>query len=165
MDNLKGSMTIECTMVMPLVLSSIMLILTLAIYMYNDTLVSCASINSAMAGLYIINDSNKEIVKASEDEAVLLLSDKLISEKSVDVDVKANALYVESSIDMTMNLPDIIPFINDDLRDIFGIHHEYKVLQINPASVLRDVEKINVYKELIEEYVPSTDPAADGPLN
>ena len=78
MDDLRGSLTIECTMVMPVILSAIILIMTLALYMYNDTVVSCACINSAMAGLYIINDSNADIVKALEDEAILLLDNNTV---------------------------------------------------------------------------------------
>lgn|GEM_PF-1825328 len=150
--HLRGSLTIECTMVMPVILSAIILIMTLAIYMYNDTVVSCACINSAMAGLYIINDSNGDIVKAAEDEAILLLDKKLVGEDEVKVEVKANPIYVESCIDMNMNLPYAVPFIGDELRDAFDIHHDFKVMQINPASVLRDVNKYNVYKELIEKY-------------
>ncbi len=150
--HLRGSLTIECTMVMPVILSAIILIMTLALYMYNDTVVSCACINSAMAGLYIINDSNGDIVKAAEDEAILLLDNKLVGEDSVKASVKANPIYVESCIDMNMNLPYAVPFIGDELRDVFDIHHDYKVMQINPASVLRDVNKYNVYKELTTKY-------------
>ncbi len=150
--HLRGSLTIECTMVMPVILSAIILIMTLALYMYNDTVVSCACINSAMAGLYIINDSNGDIVKAAEDEAILLLDNKLVGEDSVKASVKANPIYVESCIDMNMNLPYAVPFIGDELREAFDIHHDYKVMQINPASVLRDVNKYNVYKELTTKF-------------
>ena len=42
--------------------------------------------------------------------------------------------------------------ISDELREAFDIHHDFKVMQINPASVLRDVNKYNVYKELTTKY-------------
>ena len=91
-------------------------------------------------------------MKAAEDEAILLLDNKLVGEDEVKASVKANPIYVESCIDMNMNLPYAVPFIGDELRDAFDIHHDYKVMQINPASVLRDVNKYNVYKELTTKY-------------
>lgn len=143
----RGNFTIECALIMPLIMLSIILLLCLMIHMYDRIVINKALIHGVMACDYCREDQNYQIKKMIENRINEELSGSLVAIDRLQIGVKANDIWCEADIEASHNFPEIIP----DMNTIFTIRMKKKKSILSGGEYIRNVNKLEKYSELIQK--------------
>lgn len=142
-----GSMTLECAMLMPIILMVIISIIWLMIFMYDRVVINRALIHGVMYCDYVRDENNFIIEKEIEKRINEQLADSIIAVNEVNVCVKVNDWWCKAEIEAQMDIPDGISW----LSGISVIKMEKKKDIIYGARVIRLVNRVEKYKNLIDK--------------
>ena len=144
--------TIECALIMPLILYSVVLIVWLMIYLYDAMVVQIAMIHGLMAVEYNQDLSNTQLCKEIKGRTQEELSGRLlgVSEVSVRVEVKKSKCIVKTNV--KMNTLTGIPGISK-LSEYSSTETKKR---INTREVIRKTRRAEgIYKYLVRNKIIS----------
>lgn len=148
-NRIKGSLTVECTLVMPVILSALVLLVSFLIFLYNRNILLDAATLGVKNAAYFEDCSNREI-----EEAVALRSweaarGRLIYLENLHMDVSVGKAQVKVSFRAELKTG---PFIVTDLPMPFHeLEVEVKADRFRPSQVIRNIRKGEELIEWIKE--------------
>ena len=134
-------MTVEASMIFPLIFGGIIFTIYLGIYLYNVAVVNQVAYISALRGSQLTQATTTQIELYVEEQLEKLLEDNILGAKEIEQDiiVLPNGVKVKIMVKMAVVLMEGVPF-HEELWKIKG---EAKVSRINPVNVIRGVRRIN----------------------
>lgn len=145
--NLKGSMTIECALLMPIIISVIISVMWLMIYMYDRIMINRALIHGILYCDYIRKENTIVIEKEIEKRINEDLNNRILATNDIKVSVKFNNMHCKVSAEARMNIPGGIEWL--EKMSVIRIEQEKYIL--NGAAVIRDIDRAKTYLDLFNE--------------
>ena len=146
-----GSFTIECALIMPMILLCIVSVMWLMIYMYDENVIYRSLVHAVLAADYRESDSNSELKNEIEERVYEDLKGQLVgvSEAEVFVKVGRNSVTakVEAKLAMSQNLP--------GLSELGEIKTEVKEKRMSGADIILDVRRIKAIYDIADKIVGS----------
>lgn len=138
---LKGSYTVEATLIMPLVLGVIFLIMNLSFYMYDYSVIEQYTSRAAQKYLLDMEHSPKEIKSLILSEDNKINSLLIAKDVSVQAEVTQKEISVMCSATLNKPLAEHISFWNK--RNDSTINIKREVRRTKPVEFIRKCRKIS----------------------
>lgn len=141
----KGAyMTVEATMVIPIILGGIVLVIYVGFYLYNVATIKQTAYIVALRGSQMRTVSSFEIEKYVEKQVDEMMFQQIFFQENIKKEVKVS----QGSINVKINADLKIPFagfgnVENSLKKITW---ESGVKRINPMEIIRGVRKVNGYQ-------------------
>lgn len=139
---LKGSFTVEISLIMPLIFMVIIILFYFLLYMYNRGIMQVAVSRGTKQIFYYMSESNEDIERECRQTILGDLEGNLIAVEGVELSINITATKVETILEGRLNIPEI--FIPEliGLQDIWGFHLEWNEPRLQPASMIRSGQQI-----------------------
>ena len=134
-------MTIEASLLMPMIVGGIIFILYLGVYLYNSCTVKQTAYIAALRGSQVKNASLSQIETYVESQIEELLFHQILAKENMkkEVDVSMGKVTVKIGTDVKMPFADLIsPQIH-----FWEINGEGYANRVNPVDIIRGVRKVN----------------------
>ncbi len=134
-------MTIEASLIMPIILGGIIFTIYLGVYLYNICAIRQAAYIAALRGSQLRNVSSDEIEIYVEQQLDKLLSGQILAKDKIRKEIRVSAfkVKVEISADMQMLFAGFI----SSKAGLWTMEIEAAANRIDPVDIIRDVRKIN----------------------
>ena len=146
-----GSFTIECALIMPVILLCVVSIMWMMIYMYDANVIYRSLVHAVLAADYHDSDSNSELKNQIEERVYEDLKGQLVGVTDAEVFVKVGknnvTARVEAELAMSQNLP--------GLSELGEIKTEVKEKRMSGADIILDVRRIKAIYDIAEKIVGS----------
>jgi len=146
-----GSFTIECALIMPMILLCIVSVMWLMIYMYDENVIYRSLVHAVLAADYRESDSNSELKNEIEERVYEDLKGQLVGVSDAEVFVKVGkngvTAKVEAKLAMSQNLP--------GLSELGEIKTEVKEKRMSGADIILDVRRIKAIYDIADKIVGS----------
>lgn len=137
-------MTVEASLVMPIILGGIVFVMYVGFYLYNAATIKQTAYIAALRGNQMKNVSSYEIENYVEKQVDEILSQQILSGKIMKKKVKVSKGSINVKIYTELKMPFTgLADVEDILREII---REVKVKRTNPMEVIRGVRKVNGYQ-------------------
>ena len=158
----KGNMTIECALIMPMILTVIISLVWLTIYLYDMSIAQTALIHGLLISDYSPNTTNsslKEAIKAAIDEES---APYMVGVEECKVTTKVKQRKCIASMEIRMNITDSSPVLSKLMKNSM----EFSSTRLSPAYVIRDTRKFkgmyDYYENLLKDHGLVDDGGYDG---
>ena len=128
----KGYMTIEASLILPMIIGGIVFLIYLGIGLYNVNVINHVAYIAALRGSQLADMPLKAVKTYVEEQAEELLDAKILGEKILQTKVKVSY----GKIKVKINMDSKIPFKEWDL---FKIEREAEVNRTDPVDFIRKV--------------------------
>ncbi|MBQ7767035.1 MAG: pilus assembly protein [Lachnospiraceae bacterium] len=150
-ESQKGSMTLETTLIMPVVLMMILIMLFLVLHMYNRGIMTNAATRGVKQVFYYENESNDMIEKECIRVVMSDLEGHLVAVTEPEVHTEVSGTKVKITIFGKLNVPELLA----PKGTIFEEFWEYKICKemhrVNPGELIQGGQQIeNIIKEVNE---------------
>ena len=137
----KAYMTIEATLLFPVIFGAIIFTIYMGIYLYNTSVIKQISYVAALRGSQLLEVAKEEIELFVEQQLKELIEQKLLAQEVTQWEIKVSMGKIKVKVDMEMKVPFMegISFI----KKIWRISGEAEVIRINPVDVIRGKRRIN----------------------
>lgn len=134
-------MTVEASLVIPLIFGGIIFILYIGFYLYNFTTVKQVAYIAALRGSQIKDMSSTEIENFVEKQVDELLSGQILAKENIKKEVEVSLGSIKVKIYTSIKIPFAgLTSFADSLWEISG---ESRVNRVEPIEIIRGVRKIN----------------------
>ena len=144
-----GSFTIECALIMPVILLCFVSIMWLMIYMYDENVIYRSLVHEVLAADYHESDSNSKLKNEIEERVYEDLKGQLVGVTDAEVFVivgKNNAaVRVEAKLGMSQDLP--------GLSELGEIKIEVKEKRMSGADIIMDVRRIKAFYDIANKLI------------
>lgn len=151
---LKGNFTVECAMIMPIILMCIISILWLMIYMYNANIMYRALIHAVSAADYHNSKSNIQLQNEVEDRIYEDIKGQLVGIKDGKVTVKVGKNSVAASIEGKLEISESLL----GLSELSGIKAEVKKSRMHGADIILDTRRIKALYDAADGLIKEEKP-------
>ena len=148
-DFREGNFTVECALLMPVILLCIVSVLWLSINLYNVNAMHKALIHGLLASEYYPDVSNNKLKNIIEDRIREEMKGSLVGTDNVEIKVKVSKLECEASAEAVLNLPEGIT----GLSELRLVKVSDKIMRLEPARTVQDMKKVENIYEYIMEYL------------
>jgi len=128
-------MTIEASLIIPIVLGGIVFIMYIGFYLYNFATIKQTAYIAALRGSQLRNVSSAEIENFVEKQVDELLQRQIVAKEDIKKEVKVSMGNIKVKIYTGVK----IPFA----ENILEINGESQVNRMEPIEIIRGVRKIN----------------------
>lgn len=142
----KGNFTVECAMIMPIILMCIISVLWLMIYMYNANIMYRALIHAVSAADYHNSKNNTQLKNEVEDRIYEDINGQLVGIKDGKVNVKVGKNSVTASIEGNLEISESLP----GLSNLSKIKAEVKKTRMHGADIILSTRKIKALYDALE---------------
>lgn len=134
-------MTIEASLIFPMILGGIILTIYLGFYLYHASVIKQISYIAALRGSQLTEGSSKEIKIYVEEQLQQLIKEKLLGKGELKQEITVVFDEIKVKVEMKMAVPvmEEIPFV----EQLWEIKSEAKADRVNPVAIIRGVRKIN----------------------
>ena len=151
LKNIKGSFTIECALIMPVILLCVVSIMWLMIYMYDENVIYRSLVHAVLAADYHESDSNNELKNEIEERVYEDLKGQLVGVSDAEVIVKVGknnvSAKVEAKLGMSMDIP--------GMSELGEIEVEVKGMRKFGADIILDVRRVKAVYDIAEKLAGS----------
>ena len=151
LKNIKGSFTIECALIMPVILLCVVSIMWLMIYMYDENVIYRSLVHAVLAADYHESDSNNELKNEIEERVYEDLKGQLVGVSDAEVIVKVGknnvSAKVEAKLGMSMDIP--------GMSELGEIEVEVKETRKFGADIILDVRRVKAVYDIAEKLAGS----------
>ena len=148
---IKGSFTIECAFIMPVILLCVVSIMWLMIYMYDENVIYRSLVHAVLAADYHESDSNNELKNEIEERVYEDLKGQLVGVSDAEVIVKVGknnvSAKVEAKLGMSMDIP--------GMSELGEIEVEVKGMRKFGADIILDVRRVKAVYDIAEKLAGS----------
>ena len=137
----KAYMTVEASLLLPMILGGIIFIIFLGFYLYNAVTVKQAVYIAALRGSQVKEESRDAIESYVEQELEKMLCNRILSGENMEIKTKVSdhKVHVEMGLVTNISLSQEI-----DSKINFGtIRSKAEASRINPVDIIRSVRKVN----------------------
>ncbi len=136
----KAYMTVEASLVYPVVFGGILFMLYLGFYLYNITVVSQMAYIAALRGSQKQQFSDAEIEKYVENQLEQLIDDRLFFVSDVQKEIKVMEKKIKVKTGIKTKTPATgLMFIDRDWDDL---EYACEAVRVNPVKIIRNVRKL-----------------------
>ena len=146
-----GSFTIECALIMPVILLCVVSIIWLMIYMYDANVIYRSLIHAVLAADYHESDSNSELKNEIEERVYEDLKGQLVGVSDAEVFVKVGKNNVTASVEAKLAMSQNLP----GLSGLGEIKTEVKEKRMSGADIILDVRRIKAVYDIANKIVGS----------
>ena len=137
----KAYMTLEASLVLPVIFAGIMVMIYWGIYLYDMSVMKQVAYIAALRGSRISDASAEDVKGFVEEQLEQLLERKIMMKENLQKEVKVTYGKVKVKVVMNVKIP-LIHWITDDME--FGIiEKEAEAVRIDPVNFIREVRKRN----------------------
>lgn len=130
-------MTVEATLVVPMIFVGIIFTIYLGLYLYNASTIKQAAYIAALRGSQLTGVSSETIENYVEQQLEELLNDQILARGNVQMEIKVSSQKVRVRIMTDMNMP-FTQFLSFAIN-LWTI--ETEAVRINPVDIIRNVRK------------------------
>ena len=137
----KAYMTVEASLVFPIILGGIIFIIYLGIYLYNISVIKQTAYIAALRGSRLMTYSSSEVEEYVKEQLDNLLNSKILIKENINQEVKVSSgkIKVKLSIDFMIPLSE---GIFSEMK-LWKIEKEAEVIRYHPVELIREVRKRN----------------------
>ena len=133
-------MTLEATLMYPLIFGGIIFTISLAIYLYNAAVIKQISSVAALRGSLEYEMNEKEVKKYVNEEIDKLTKEKLIFVSKVEKDIEVTADIIKVRLETNVNLPFLkIPFLDFKWQEL---SFESQAKKVKTVSIIRGARRL-----------------------
>ena len=133
-------MTLEASLVYPLIFGGILFTISLALYLYNAAVVRQVSCVAALRGSLEVGLSEKETESLVNSELNKLIKERLFIISRIKKEVKVTETKISVRLKAKVNLPMIeIPFLNFKWKEL---EFETQAKRVKPVKIIRDTRRL-----------------------
>ena len=133
-------MTLEATLMYPLIFGGIIFTISLAIYLYNAAVIKQISSVAALRGSLEYEMNEKEVKKYVNEEIDKLTKEKLIFVSKVEKDIEVTADKIKVRLETNVNLPFLkIPFLDFKWQEL---SFESQAKKVKTVSIIRGARRL-----------------------
>lgn len=147
----KGSFSIECALIMPVILLCVVSIMWLMIYMYDENVIYRALVHAVLATDYRESDSNDELKNEIEERVYEDLKGQLVGVSDAEVFVKVGKNKASARVEAKLGIPQDIP----GLSELGEIKVEVKKTRLFGADSILDVRRVKAIYDIAEKLAGS----------
>lgn len=134
-------MTVEASLVMPIVLTGIVFIIYLGFYLYNVCIIREVSYIAALRAGQQKELSNSQQKEFALEQLEQLLEERLLAARVIERDVKINSRKIKISVKADFKSP-LFGMLPENMK-IWTLQCEESASGINPVTIIRGVKKNN----------------------
>ena len=146
-----GSFTIECALIMPVILLCVISIMWLMIYMYDENVIYRSLVHAVLAADYHESDSNSELKNEIEERVYEDLKGQLVGVTDAEIFVKVGMNNVTARVEAKLALSQDLP----GLSKLGEIKTEVKEKRMFGADIILDVRRIKAIYDIADKIVGS----------
>lgn len=143
----KGSYTVECALVLPIVLLVIISLVWLLIYLYDKAALEKNIVHALLAADYDYSMSNNKLKQEIENRIDENLHAELIGMKEVRISVTVNKLKCTVSAEGCLNIPEGIPVLSKLCR----LEMEIQKKRYSGTETVKDLRRLQKIADLLTE--------------
>lgn len=133
-------MTLEATLVYPMIFGGILFTISLALYLYNAAVVKQVSSVAALRGSLELGLSEKKLKELVDTEADKLIKERLLCVSMIEKEIKVTEAKVEVGLKAKVNLPVIgIPFLDFKWQEL---EFASQAKRVKPVKIIRDTRRL-----------------------
>lgn len=133
-------MTLEATLVFPLIFGGILFTISLAIYLYNVAVLKQISSVAALRGSLEYQMSEKEVTKYVNEEIEKLVKERLLLISKMEKKVEVTDEKVKVRLEANVNLPFFrIPFLDFKWQKL---EFESQAKRIKAVNIIRSARRL-----------------------
>lgn len=145
----KGSLTVETTLIMPIVLMVIIAMFFLVLYVYNRGILENAVSRGTKQVFYYENESNQEIERECVKVVMADLEGHLVGVAEPEVKVVVSAQQVEIFMTGKLNVPELLAWEGTVFEEFWHYKICKEVHRINPPDIIQKGQQIgNIVEEV-----------------
>lgn len=148
---IKGSFTIECALIMPVILLCIVSIIWMMIYMYDENVIYRSLVHAVLAADYHESDSNNELKNEIEERVYEDLKGQLVGVSDAEVIVKVGKNNVSAKVEAKLGMSKDIP----GMSELGEIEVEVKGMRKFGADIILDVRRVKAVYDIAERLAGS----------
>lgn len=143
----KAYMTVEASLVMPMILGGIVLVICLGMYLYNVCTLQQAVYIAALRGSQQLGMSAEEVKEYTDRQLELLLEGQILAKSGLERTVCVSSRRVEARTEMKSQMPFFQGLLS--VTEVWTIEKTGKADRINPVDIIRN--KRRFYGSYISE--------------
>lgn len=133
-------MTVEATLLYPLIFGGILFTICLALYLYHASVVRQVTQVAALRGSLELQMSKKEIQNYVATEIEKLIKERLLSVSEIEKEVEVTESKVKVRLKIKVKLPFVkIPFLDFDWKEL---DFESQAKRIDPTKIIRNTRRL-----------------------
>lgn len=139
-----ASFTIECALIMPIILLCIVSIMWLMIYMYDENVIYRSLVHAVLAGDYHESDSNNKLKNEIEEKIYDDLKGQLVGVSDAEVFVKVGKNNITAGVKANLGMSHSLP----GLSKLGEIKVEVKEKRMFGSDIILDVRRIKAVYDI-----------------
>ena len=133
-------MTLEATLVYPMIFGGILFTISLAIYLYNAAVMNQISSVAALRGSLEYQMNGKEVEKFVNEELDKLSKEKLLFVSKMEKNIEVTNEKVKVKLEANINLPFLrIPFLDFKWQKL---EFESQAKRVNAVKIIRNTRRL-----------------------
>lgn len=133
-------MTLEVTLIYPLIFGGILFTISLAIYLYNATVIKQISSLAALRGSLKYEMNEKEVKNYVSEEIDKLTNEKMILVSKVEKDIEVTADKIKVRLETNVNLPFLkFPFLDFEWQKL---NFESQAKKVKSVNIIRGARRL-----------------------
>ena len=133
-------MTLEATMIFPMIFGGILFAISLAIYLYNASIIKQICSVAALRGSLEYQMNEEEMKKFVNKEIDTLIKERMLLVAEIEKDIKITESKVEVRLRTKINLPFMgIPFLDFKWQKL---EVESQAKRIKAVKIIRDARRL-----------------------
>ena len=146
-----GNFSIECAMVMPIILLCIIALVWLVIFLYDKNVIYRSLVHAVSAADYKNSSTNNQLKNEIEERLYEDLKGELVGVKESNAYVKVGAKKVTAGIECKLNVP-----MNENVLATLGeLKVEITKKRMDAAGIIADVRRVKALYDIADKYINS----------
>ncbi len=145
----RGNFSIECAMVMPIILLCIIALVWLIIFLYDKNVMYRALVHAVSAADYKNSSTNNQLKNEIEERLYEDLKGELVGVKETNAFVYVGAQKVKAGIECTLN----VPMDENVLSNLGELKVEITKKRMDAAGIIADVRRVKALMEIADKYI------------
>lgn len=136
---MKGYMTIEASLLMPMLLCSIIFTMYTGMYLYDNCVIQQSAYIAALRGANQTREGDDKIKQVTEEALSKVLGKRLVMIPGIQKEIQINRSSVTVTITATMEMP-FSSFLTEELK-LWQIQKKGTANRLDPVKNIRDMRR------------------------
>ena len=133
----RGYMTLEATMIMPLIIVGIVFVIYISFYLYDASIIRQISYVAALRASQQMDYTAEQMENYAKKHLEEQLEKRLLAIKGREQEIKVSLGKVKIKMSATVDMP-FSNFISEKLN-LWKMESETEVIRVNPVKIIRSV--------------------------
>lgn len=137
----KAYMTVEASLLLPMIFVGIFFVISLGIYLYNAGTIQQAAYMASLRGSQMKSVDKDSVEMYTKQELEKILRNRMLAKDKMETKVKVSSNKVSVEIEYVMNVP-FSHWISSKIKE-WTVKGKAEAIRINPVDIIRNVRKMN----------------------